>query len=567
MPAGPTQNGLKTFSMHALESSSSDAMEGLRDERNASLAIRGDVTGRDSDMDPETAARQLLNQALTSDAVPSLTAPVANGATSEFRTINTETVPLTGTRVVKFRQMVNGIPVYGSLVSVELDEDNSLLSIDSALGEPADINPIAKVSPAAALAAAEAGPGGYKPNLTGVIPRLNYYFDSPRAKWRLVYILEDVPVKLDRSAGSKADQRSKLEPPRIVDFVVDAHRGQVVAMLPRTPSLDAGVEQTGSDAFGVERTFFAYKQDGVLVLYDPVHNVRTYDFGFRDPSTESDDLPGDDITDPPEWTAGAVSAHANAVAVSDYLRTALRRDNIDDRGTTMVSSINCVEMDQTHGGNEWLNAFWNGDQMVYGQALRGSELRSLAANLDVVTHEMFHGVTDQTSRLEYAFQSGALNESYSDIFAMIVSNLGNNDPRTWNWQLGENLMADNKPFRDMSDPTLFGQPAHMDRYRRMPNSRAGDWGGVHINSGIHNKAAFNMLTAERDDGALTLTPDEVAGAFYLADTQRLSRTSQFSDSRRAVVASARTLFRTLPLDQQESKISAIEAAFDAVGIT
>ena len=76
---------------------------------------------------------------------------------------------------------------------------------------------------------------------------------------------------------------------------------------------------------------------------------------------------------------------------------------------------------------------------------------------------------------------------------MIVSNLDNKDPRTWNWQLGENLMADNKPFRDMSDPTLFGQPAHMNGYRKMPYSRAGDWGGVHINSGIHNKAAFNVL--------------------------------------------------------------------------
>jgi bacillolysin/neutral peptidase B len=205
--------------------------------------------------------------------------------------------------------------------------------------------------------------------------------------------------------------------------------------------------------------------------------------------------------------------------------------------------------------------------MVYGQALRAGKLRSLAANVDVVAHEMFHGVTDRTSRLEYAFQSGALNESISDIFGMIVSNLDNKDPRTWNWQLGENLMADNKPFRDMSDPTLFGQPAHMNGYRKMPYSRAGDWGGVHINSGIHNKAAFNMLTAEGDDGELKLTPDEVAAAFYLANTQRLSRTSQFTDSRRAVVASARTLFRTLPLSEQESKISAIEAAFDAVGIT
>ena len=67
--------------------------------------------------------------------------------------------------------------------------------------------------------------------------------------------------------------------------------------------------------------------------------------------------------------------------------------------------------------------------MVYGQVLRRDELRSLSANIDVVAHEMFHGVTDHTARLEYACQSGALNESYSDIFGIIVANLGEDDPR------------------------------------------------------------------------------------------------------------------------------------------
>lgn len=86
-----------------------------------------------------------------------------------------------------------------------------------------------------------------------------------------------------------------------------------------------------------------------------------------------------------------------------------------------------------------------------------------------------------------------------------------------------------------------------------------------MNSGIPNKAAFNLLTAEAN-GALALTVAEVAAVFYLALTQRLSRTSQFADSRRAVVASGRTLFRTLPADQQAGKIAAVEAAFQAVGI-
>jgi bacillolysin/neutral peptidase B len=180
---------------------------------------------------------------------------------------------------------------------------------------------------------------------------------------------------------------------------------------------------------------------------------------------------------------------------------------------------------------------------------------------------MFHGVTDSTARLEYAVQSGALNESYSDIFGIIIANFSNPDPRTWSWKVGEGLSPSGKPFRDMRDPTLFGQPDHMDKFKVLPNTQRGDWGGVHTNSGIHNKAAFNILTAPGSGGSLALTPQEVAGIFYLALTQQLSRTSQFSDSRRGVLVSARTLFRTLPPDQQTAKLAAITNGFTAVGIT
>jgi Zn-dependent metalloprotease len=559
-------NGLSTFSLHAFDQSSSGAIEQLQEERAASPGLRPEGAVSERDIDPETAARRFLGQALASAAVPSFTAPVANGVTSQFKTIDTETVPLTGTRTVKFRQTVNDIPVYGSLVTVELDADNSLVSIDSAVGEPEGVDPVATVSPAAALAAAAAAPEGYAPDLAGVVPRLNYYFDAAASHWRLVYILQDVPVTLDRTAEPQADQESELEPPRFVDYVVDAHGGQVVAILPRTPSMTAGEEQTATDAFGVERTFLVLRQGGNLVLNDPVHNVQTFDFQFGDPAVDGDQLPGDGIANPPAWTPGAVSAHANAVAVSDFLRTVLRRDNIDGNGSPMLSTVNCVVADASPGPKQWVNAFWNGRQMVYGQVLRGDELRSLSANIDVVAHEMFHGVTDHTSRLEYAFQPGALNESYSDIFGTIVANLGVDDPRSWDWLLGENLLAGDKPFRDLSDPERFGQPAHMNQFRVLPNTRAGDWGGVHTNSGIHNKAAFNLFTAQNDDGTPKLGPAEVAAVFYLALTQRLSRTSQFTDSRRAVVASAQTLFRTLPTDQLANKIAAVEGAFDAVGI-
>lgn len=557
-------NGLTTFSAHAFEASS-EVLASFDEERTA---YPGVIAGTESDLDPETAARRFLGQALESSALPSLTAPVSAGTTSQFKVISTESVPLTATRMVKFRQTLHDIPVYGSLVSVELGEDNELVCLDSALGHPDEVDPVASIAPAQAIEVARAAPDGYTPTLDGVVPLLHYYFDKPSNRWRLVYIIEDVPVTLDRSAEPQSDHGADLEPPRFVDFVIDAHDASVCAVLPRTPSLAGeGVEQTGSDSFGEEKTFLAALQDGGLVLRDPVHNVETYDFGFGDPAADGGLLPGAAIANPPDWTPAAVSAHVNAVAVSDFMRTVLMRNNIDDRGGKMASTINCVVQSASPGPKQWVNAFWNGRQMVYGQVLReGGELRSLAANLDVVAHEIFHGVTDSTSRLEYALQSGALNESYSDIFGTIIANHQKPDPRHWDWLLGENLLPGDRPFRDLSDPTRFGQPAHMDDFRVLPNTRAGDWGGVHVNSGIPNKAAFNLLTTTECDDTLTLTVAEVAAVFYVALTQRLSRTSQFIDARRAAVTSARSLFRHLPLAEQERKVAAVDGSFEAVGI-
>lgn len=588
MPTDRTApNGLNTYSLHAYEESSAALLDRLRDERRSYPGFALDQA-KPQRLDPETAARRYLTEALDSPSVPSLTALEAGGASSGFKTISTETVRLTGTKTVKFRQTLHEIPVYGSLVTVELDDDNTLVGIDSALGRPDGVDPVADVSPAQALTAAQHAPDGYTPTVAGVVPRLHYYFDRVDSRWRLVYILEDVPVRRSRpSPSSDRDAGAEsFEPPRFVDYVVDAHDGEVVAVLPRTPSVitegnllvpaaddrpcdehEQEGEQTALDAFGVLRTFVATSENGHLVLRDPDHNVETYDFGFADPVVQAHELPGALIGNPPTWTPAAVSSHANAVAVSQFLRTVLLRNNIDDRGGALISTVNCVVTDASPGHNEWRNAFWNSRQMVYGQVRHGNELLSLAANIDVVAHEIFHGVTEHTSRLEYAFQPGALNESYSDIFGTIIANAGVEDPRTWDWLLGERLLPGDRPFRDLSDPARFGQPAHMDDFQVLPDTQEGDWGGVHINSGIHNLAAFNLLTATHDDGTLIMPPSEVAGAFYLALTQRLSRTSQFSDSRRAVVASARTLLRRQAAVDQDRKVQAIEDAFDAVGIS
>jgi len=105
---------------------------------------------------------------------------------------------------------------------------------------------------------------------------------------------------------------------------------------------------------------------------------------------------------------------------------------------------------------------------------------------------------------------------------------------------------------------------NMDKYQKLPKTENGDWGGVHTNSGIHNKAAYNMLTAKDAQGSYLLKPRDVAALFYLALSQNLSRTSRFGDSRRGVELAARSLFANKGNKQERFK--AVAKAFDKVGI-
>lgn len=555
-----TGNGLKSFAMHALDQKAGPLLQKLTQERATASAFSLITAKNLTQIDPETIAKRYLQQALDSKSVPALNAPKSDsGDATEFSSLGVETIPLTETKTVKFRQTFNKIPIYGSLVTVELDDNNQLLGINSSIGDPTDVSSVAKVSPAQAIAAVQAYPG-FRKTLTNIVPHLNYYYDQQGSRWRLAFILEDVPVTRE----AKSDDSLA---PRYMDYVVDAHTGRVVIELPRTPSIDASTI-TAVDGKKASRQIRVDKSGNASTLKDSTLNIQTFDFKFDDPSTNEQALPGKPIVNPPNpWPPAAVSAHANAAAVADFLRTVLRRNNIDNKGGPMNSSINCVVARESPGQNQWFNAYWNGNQMVYGQRLDGDSLMSLSVDLDVVGHEMFHGVTDSTARLEYAFQSGALNESYSDIFGIIIANFDNANTLNWNWEVGEGLDADGKPFRDMKDPTAFGQPDHMKNYKNLPNTENGDYGGVHTNSGIHNKAAFNVLTVTAAGQQVLFKPAEVAAIFYIALTQYLSRTSQFSDSKRAAITAARSLFRTLPTADLQARIDAIEKAFTDVGIS
>lgn len=550
------KNGLRPFAMHASQ-----------DAETANLRPQSAVGPRNARgmvdlaaLDPETVAQQYLQNALASPAVAGFTAPEVNGQKSEFKSLGMEMVLLTNTKTVKFRQVYRKIPVYGSLVTVELDSQNELVSMNSSLGEPVNVDPVASVSPAQALQVVRRL-AGYDLQQLDAIPRLHYYYDPQANRWRLVYIVEDV-LKHETVAG-----QSQL--PAYVDYVIDAHSSELVAELPRTqtmgaPTAEVNATAQGSDDLGDLRDFNVDTlAAGRRRLLDLTHNVHTHDFRFKDARFNWFLLPGDYVENPPDpWLSGAVSAHANSVEVVNFLQNVLLRNGLDNQGGEVVSSVNCTYSGQS-SGREWRNAARIPGQMIYGQRMLNGRLVSYAAAKDVVAHELLHGLTDNTARLEYQFESGALNESLSDIFGIIVTNFANPDIDHWDYQMGEDLSNTGIPLRDLRDPTLHGQPAHMDDFVVLLDTQ--DHGGVHTNSGIHNKAAFLILTAKDANGALLFDAATVAKLFYLALSQHLSRTSGFADSRRGVLLSAMTLFQN-NLNQQE-KLQAIAMGFEAVGIT
>jgi Zn-dependent metalloprotease len=559
-------NGLRSFALHSADPDvGGPTLAALTAERSSfpSFSPFESIVAQD----PESAARDHLRLALASPALPSFSAEAADGSSSEFRLLGTEQIPLTGTTTVKFRQAYRKVPVYGSLVTVELDEGNELVSINSSLGDPTGVDPVASVSPSRVIEIVTAL-AGQAPELEAV-PRLVYYHVQEGGRWHLAYLVEDV-VKSEskRTVVDPGDaHRTGRHTDMVVDYVIEAHTGELLAELPRTPDMAdpaAGlVETSATDALGTTRKIRITPHAAGSHLIDSTLNVHTYDLGGND--IGSVPLPGEYVADPPAFGPDAVSAHANAAAVADFLRSVLRRNGIDGQGGRLVSSVNCIVRRESQDGKEWRNAAWYRNQMVYGQRWVGGKLRTYAAGLDVVGHECFHGVTSATARLEYLFESGALNESYSDIFGVIVSNQGRDDITTWDWRLGEDTQGDGVPLRDLSDPAAHGQPAHMDEYLMWTADK--DNGAVHYNSGIHNRAAHLVLTARDAAGKPVFTPTQAAALFYLALTQHLSRTSGFSDSRRAVTLVARTLFRNAPADVREAKLTAVAAGFDRVGIT
>lgn len=246
------------------------------------------------------------------------------------------------------------------------------------------------------------------------------------------------------------------------------------------------------------------------------------------------------------------------------MRTVLMRDGVDDKGMEIISYINCTSPSD-QAPPEWDNAMWWNNRMWYGQTRDGNgALRSFARHLDIIAHELAHGITEFTADLAYMKQSGALNESFSDIFGVMIKNWDwthhdGGNTAGWNWEIGAGMGGHGLPLRDMSDPSRTGDPAHMRAYS---NQRSDNF-GVHTNSNIHNKAAYNVMTATRADGTPMFTPRQSAVIYYLT-LSRLDKLASFSQTLATLLNVSGVYFLASPDRQQ--KLDAIRKAYHDVGI-
>jgi len=243
----------------------------------------------------------------------------------------------------------------------------------------------------------------------------------------------------------------------------------------------------------------------------------------------------------------AVSAHVYAGNVYDFYKAKFARNGINNANMAMKSTV--------HYKSSYNNAFWNGSQMVYGDG-DGTTFTSLSGALDVVGHEMTHGVNSYSANLAYENQSGALSESISDTFGALIEYTY--QPARFDWLVGEDIYTPAKAgdgLRNMADPAAEGDPAHMSQFKVLPNTEAGDWGGVHSNCGIPNKAMY--LTATNANIGM----DKMAQLCYRALTVYYTSTTNFSQARAAFVQSATDLYGA-----GSAEVAAVNAAWDAVGV-
>jgi Zn-dependent metalloprotease len=271
------------------------------------------------------------------------------------------------------------------------------------------------------------------------------------------------------------------------------------------------------------------------------------------------DLPGTLVRgegDPPTGDIGADEAYDGSGATYDFYHEVFQRNSIDGFGMRLDSTV--------HFDRKYDNAFWNGNQMVYGDG-DGEIFDRFTKSIDVIGHELTHGVTQTEAALLYKGQSGALNESFSDVFGSLIKQKTLNQTADQaDWLIGQGLFTskvNGVALRSMKAPgtayddKVLGkdpQPAVLkDLY-----TGTADNGGVHINSGVPNRA-FYLAAIEMGGYAW----EKAGKIWYVALTERLSRRATFKTAASATMTIAAELY-----GRNGKEYIAVQNAWKTVGV-
>lgn len=294
----------------------------------------------------------------------------------------------------------------------------------------------------------------------------------------------------------------------------------------------------------LSKTFTALSAGGMhRSIYDAGHKFSTSGMLVRDEGQK------------PSKDSAVNDVYNGFAATYKLYMDIFHRDSIDGQGLRMEGVV--------HYGSKYNNAFWNGARMMFGDG-DGKLFKGFTKSLDVIGHELTHGVTEFACGLEYHNQSGALNESISDAFGSLVKQYAlNQTVDKADWLIGAGILGSaikGKALRSMAAPgTAFegdDQPANMSGYVKSPDTEAGDNGGVHTNSGIPNHA-FYLLATNLGGHAW-----EQAGQVWYDTLQVINADADFK-----AFASASTQVAGQRYGISSKEQQAVEDAWDAVGVS
>jgi len=250
----------------------------------------------------------------------------------------------------------------------------------------------------------------------------------------------------------------------------------------------------------------------------------------------------------------ATDAHWGAEWTYDYFQFYFGRNSFDNKGAKIRSYV--------HYSSNYNNAFWNGSVMTYGDG-NGSVFTPLTS-IDVCGHEVSHAVTTNTAALVYSYESGALNESFSDIFGNSIEYFAK--PKLFDWKLGEDITPNGQGIRNMAIPNIKGQP---DTYKGISwYTGSGDNGGVHTNSGVQNY--WYYLLCEGGIGKNDIADSFFVDSIGMIKAQQiayrnlsvyLSSSSKYADARFYSIQSAVDLYGNC-----SPEVIATTNAWHAVGV-